>query len=165
MAKGDVRILDPGGHSNVPTWTWQTEAAATDIYAGEPVKLKTAGSPYVIPLATGEPVIGTTTQVIGIAAGNSDHTSAADGTVDVYRCLPGVIYACAATTSANFDTAAEVNALVGDRVAFDLASSTYTVDEDEGDDAPHGLQILGGDPDTATVYFSIRPAAYEGPIA
>lgn len=165
MATGDVRIYDTGGHSNVPTWRWQTEAASDAIYAGDPVKLKAAGSPYVIPLATGEPVIGTTTQVIGIAAMAGTHTSAADGYVDVYRCMPGVVYACKATTSTNFDTQSEINALCGDRVAFDLTSTTFTVDENEGDDGTLGLQIIGGDPDTATVYFTLRPAAYEGPIA
>lgn len=164
MARGDVRIKDDMGRP-LPTIEWQTEAGATDIYAGEPVKLKTAGSPYVIPLATGEPVIGTTTQVIGIAATDSTHTSSADGVVQVYATLPGVIYECAATTSTNADTASELNALVGDRVAFDLASSTYTVDENEGDAADHGLQIVGGDPDRALIYFTIRPAAAEGPIA
>jgi len=164
MAKGDVKIKDPMGRP-LPVWTWQTEAAATDILAGEPVKLKAAGSPYVIPLATGEPVIGTTTQMIGIAASDSTHTASADGNVEVYVPLSGVVYSAKATTPANIDTQAELNALVGDRVTFDLTSSVYTVDEDEGDDAPHGLQIVGGSAATLDLYFAIRPASVEGPIA
>lgn len=165
MAKGDVRIIDNGGHNVVPTWTWQTEANATDIKAGEPVKLKSAGSPYVIPLANGEPIIGTTTQVIGIAASDSDHTASADGSVEVYLPLAGVVYACAATTAANVDTASELNALVGDRVAFDFSASTYTVDENQGDGATLGLQLVGGDADLQEMHFTLRPAAVEGPVA
>ena len=99
MAKNDVKIVDFAGHNVVPTVTWQTEAAATAIYAGEPVKLKAAGSPYAIPLADAEPVVGTTTVVLGIAASDSTQTASADGTVEVYLPLPGVVYEANAKTS------------------------------------------------------------------
>lgn len=165
MATNDVRIHDKGGLNVTPTRVYQTEAAATDILPGEPVKLKAAGSPYVIPLATGEPVIGTTTQVIGIAKSASTHTATADGEIEVYVPQPGVVYACKATTPANVDTQAEIDALANDRITFDLANGVYTIDENEGDDAPHGLQLLGGNPETGEMYFTIRPAAAEGPIA
>ena len=165
MAKNDVRVRDTGGLNVVPTRTYQTEAAATDILAGEPVKLKAAGSPYVIPLATGEPVIGTTTQIVGIAKSDSTHTAAADGTIEVYLPQTGVVYECAATTAGNADTEAKIKALENDRVAFDLSGGVYTVDENEGDAADHGLQIVGGDPDRSVMYFTIRPASSEGPIA
>lgn len=165
MAKNNVRIHKVEGLNVLPTTVWQTEAAATAIKAGEPVKLKSAGSPYVIPLADNEPVIGTTTQVVGIAASDSTQTSAADGTVEVYLPSDQVVWECAATTAANFDTKSEVDALVGDRVLFDLISGVYTVDENAGDAASSGLQIVGGDPDRATVYFKLRPAATEGPVA
>jgi hypothetical protein len=164
MAKADVRIVNIPTDS-VPVKVWQTEANATDILAGEPVKLKAAGSPYVIPLADNEPVIGTTTQVIGIAASNSTHTASVDGTIRVYIPVPGTVFGCKATTSTNFDTQSEIDALVGDRVLFDFGSSTYTVDENAGDTATSGLQIVGGDPDNKEVYFVIRPAATEGPVA
>lgn len=162
MAKGNVRIRK----GSPAVRTWQSEAAATDILAGEPVKLKSAGSPYVIPLADNEPVIGTTTQMIGIAKSNSTHTAAADGSLEVYMLDEGDIeLACKATTAANFDTQSEVNALVGDRVLFDLISSEYTVDENAGDGATSGIQIVGGNPDTAEVYVKVRPGALEGPVA
>lgn len=162
MAKGDIRI-----HRGSPAVrVWQTEANATDILAGEPVKLKSAGSPYVIPLADNEPVIGTTTQMIGIAQSNSTHTAAADGEISVYMLDEGDIeLAAKATTAANFDTQSEIDALVGDRVVFDLISSVYTVDENATDGATKGVQIIGGNPDTAEVYFKVRPAALEGPVA
>lgn len=156
MAKGDIGIKNPGGHSNVPTITCQTEAAATDIKAGEFVKWKSAGSPYVIPLANGDLTIGTDTQIVGLAASDSDHTSSADGTCDVYLPLPGIVYKAKATTSGNFDTQSEIDALVGDRVVMTLSSSTYTIDEDAGDGATNAFYIIGGDPLTSEVWFTVR---------
>jgi hypothetical protein len=164
MAKGNVRIqYNP--YNSIPTITKQTAASATAIYAGEPVKLSAAGAVDVIQLADNEPVIGTTTQVIGITQSDSTHTATAVGTVEVNQPLPGIIYACKATTAANFDTVAEIMALENDRVLFDLTSTTFTVDENAGDTAISGLQIVGGDPLTQEVYFIIRPAAVEGPVA
>lgn len=157
MAKGDVRIIDSGGHNVVPTYEVRTEAAATDIKAGEPVKRGGTGGNFAIPLATGDPEISADL-VLGIAASDSDHTAAANGVVQVYMPLPGVIYGCAATTAANFDTDAEILLLELDRVAFDLTSTTYTVDENEGDNADHGLIIVGGDADTQEVHFMISSA-------
>ncbi|MEI9966178.1 MAG: hypothetical protein WDN67_00660 [Candidatus Moraniibacteriota bacterium] len=84
MAKGNIKVHKAAGYLNLPTEKWQTEANATAILAGEPVKLKAAGSPYAIPLADGEPVIGTTTQVLGIAATDSTHTASVDGFIMVY---------------------------------------------------------------------------------
>jgi len=159
MAKGDMRVLGQGGHSDVPSWTWQTEAGATDIKAGEPVKLKAAGSPYAIPLATLDLTIGTDTAMVGIAASDSSHTATADGTIDVYMPLPGTVWACKATTVANIDTQAKLNALVGDRVVVTLASSTYTIDENAGDGVNNAFYILGGVPETGEIYFSIRADA------
>lgn len=165
MAVNDVRIHDTAGHDVVPTWNWQTEAAATAILAGEPVKLKSAGSPYVIPLADAEPVIGTTTAVIGIAKSTGTHTASADGSVDVYMPLAGVIYKAKAKTAASFDTQSEINALCGDNVLFDLTSSSYTIDQSAGNGATSGVMIIGGNPTTKEVYFVIRAGAIEGPIA
>jgi len=165
MAKFNVRIVDQAGHNVIPTVKWQTEANATAILAGEPVKLKAAGSPYVIPLADAEPAIGTTTQVVGIAASDSTQTASADGSVEVYIPLPGVVYSAKAKTASTVDTQAELDALVGDNVVFDLTGTAYTVDAAAGNAAGNGIQIVGGNPSTTEVYFTIRPSAAEGAIA
>ena len=149
----------------LPTWEWQVDASATLIYPGDPVKLSSAGSPLVIKLADNEPVIGTTTQVVGLAATQSTNTSAVAGTVKVYIPVPGTIYSCKATTVANVDTAAELNALVGDRVLFDLNTATFTVDENAGDTATSGIQIVGGDYANGDIYFIFRSSAIQGPVA
>lgn len=166
VAKGNIKVHKAAGYLNLPTEKWQTEAAATAILAGEPVKLKAAGSPYVIPVADAEPIIGTTTAIIGIAASDSTQTASADGSVTVYPAeLPGVIYKAKAKTASTVDTLAELNALVGDNVVLDLTTGVYTVDAAAGDGNTKGIRIVGGNFETQEVYFKIRPAAAEGAIA
>lgn len=165
MAKRDIFVKDTGGLNVVPTRKMQTEANATSIYAGEPVKLKAAGSPYVIPVADAEPVIGTTTQVMGIAAEDSSHTATVDGYMDVYEFNPGIVYAIKAKSSTAVDTQSEIDALQNDTLLFDLTSSTYTIDTAAGNAATSGLQVVGGDPDEGLVYFKIRPEAARSAIA
>ncbi len=128
MTAGNVTILVGSQASTAPMKVYQTEANATAILFGEPVKLKSAGSQYVIPLADAEPVIGTTTAVVGIAATNSTQTASANGIVYVFENLPGAVWLCAAKSAAAIDTQAEYNALVNVPVLFDLTSSVYTVD-------------------------------------
>lgn len=159
MATGDMRIFNPGGHVDVPTWKFQTDAGDSAIAAGDPVKLKSAGSPYVIGLATGDLTIGTDTQMCGVAAGASDHTASADGTIDVYLPVPGSLWAMKATTAANVDTEAKILALTNDRVVMTLASTVYTLDEDAGDGTESAFYIRGGDPRSGELYFSIRADA------
>mgnify|MGYP007077389874 CR=1 FL=1 len=156
MSLNDVRIREKndGFVRVIPT-----EAAATDILAGEPVKMKADGSPYAIPLATGDPEIGTD-QMLGIAITASDHTATADGEVSVFVPGPNSVLECKATTVANVDTQAEIDALVNDCVTMDLTGSVYTIDEDEGnDDNVHGLRIVGGDPNRQVLYFVVKPKA------
>jgi hypothetical protein len=157
MAKGNVKIVDSAGYNSIPTYKWQTEANATAIYAGEPVKLKVTGAagPYVIPLADAEPVAGTTSTFIGIAATDSTHTASADGSIEVYMPLPGVVYECLATTASTADTEAEILALAGKQVKFDLISSEYTVNAAEATALTAGLIIVGGDPLKSSLKFVV----------
>ena len=162
MAKNDVKIVDKGGYMNVPTRTFdvqdRTSSSDTVLYPGDPVKILAGeGGNYAGHLATGDPEIGTDI-VIGIVATQSTETSTADGTVEVYMPLPGVVYRCKATTVANINTAAKLLLLKNDCVAFDLTSTTFTVDENEGsDENVHGLRILDGDTTAGTLDFTINP--------
>ena len=158
MALGNVKIVDSAGRSALPTWKWQTEAGATAILAGEPVKMKVTGAagPYVIPLADAEPVAGTTSSFVGIAATSSTHTASADGSIEVYIPLPGLVYECAAKTAANADTQAEIDALCGKMVPFDLTAGVYTVDAADSTGLTKGLTIIGGNPLNSTLKFYIQ---------
>ena len=155
MAKNDIKIAG-GAFNSVPTYRWQTEAAATAILAGEPLKIKAAGSPYAIPIADADLTLGTDVEFLGIAASDSTQTASADGFVDVYMPLPGVIYEAKAKTAASVDTQSEINALCGDRKIFDLTSSVFTVDEAAADAVGNALLIIGGDPVRKTLRFLIN---------
>lgn len=154
MARGNISVVSSGAGA-APTYKWQTEAAATAIYAGEPVKLKAAGSPYVIPCADADLTLGTDVEFIGIAASDSTQTSALDGSINVYIPLPGMIYEAKAKTAASVDTQAEIDALCGDRKIFDLTTGVYTVDEAAADAVGNALLIIGGDPSKKTLKFII----------
>ncbi|MBT7915272.1 hypothetical protein HN588_15345 [Candidatus Bathyarchaeota archaeon] len=105
----------------------------------------------VVKLATGGPLIGTNI-FMGIAASEDTATTTANGTVEVYLPLPGLIYRCAATTTGNLAEGVRY-----DTVAFDLTTSTYTVDENEGSDEDvHGLRIVDMDTTAGTVDFIIK---------
>lgn len=156
MAKNDVKIVDTGGHINVPVIEYlvddRTTSSDTQIFAGEPVKiLAGAGGNYAGHLADGDPEIGTDI-FLGIAASDSTETATANGTVQVYMPLPGVVYRCKATTTTNL-----ADGVVLDTVCFDLSGTTYTVDENEGtDENVHGLRIIGYDATAGTVDFVIQ---------
>lgn len=149
----DIQIARTAG-GNVPTYQWQTDAGDAAIKAGDPVKIKAAGSPYVIGLVDGDLTIGTDTAMVGIAASDSTHTASADGVVDVYMPLPGVVWRAKATTAGNVAAT-----LIGDRVTMNLTGTTYTIDENATDAATSAFYIVGVDADEGTVDFTIRTDA------
>jgi len=162
MARYDFKIVDVAGKNTVSTKVFKTEAAATAIKLGEFVKLKAAGSGYVIPLADGDGVIGTTTSIVGLAAADSNHTAAADGSIEVYIPTPGIVYRGGVKTAASTDTAAELLGKINDRVVIDLTSTTYTIDNTAADGATNAFVIIGGDVSNAaapTVDFILRDDA------
>lgn len=159
MSKNDITIKDVSGHNVLPTIRCQTEAGATAINQGEPVKFKALGSQFVIPLADADGVIGTMTPIVGIAATDSTHTASANGVVDVYIPLPGVIYEIKAKSAASADTQSEINALVNDRAIIDLTSGVYTLDATGTDVATAPFLIVGGNPEKSTLYVMIRTGA------
>jgi len=165
MSTNDIQVKDVGGLNVLPTRVCQTEAGATALLPGEPVKLKSAGSPFVILLADAEPVIGTTTEVVGITKSASTHTASVNGTVEVYIPNHQTVFSARAKSAAAANTVAEILALENDRVVFDFTSSAFTVDTAAGDAAASGIQIVGGNPDTSTIHFKFRSSALQGPIA
>lgn len=154
----DVEIV--GGRYHVRTHDVQDQTSSSDttLYPGDPVKV--SGN-YVVHVATGEPTI--TAPFLGIAYSTSTETTTADGTVQVAEVIPGeTVMRCKATTSTNMDTAAELLGLKHDCVTFDLTSTTYTIDEDEGTDPNvHGLEIVDGDITNGTLDFVARAYACE----
>lgn len=100
---------------------------------------------------------GTTSQrFTGIAISQSTDTAAASGSVSVYLPYPGVLYAAKAKTSSTADTQAEVDALFGKGVFFDLTSTVWSVDTAASAAQANCVMIVGGDPNTSTVYFNYK---------
>jgi hypothetical protein len=126
---------------------------ATTILAGEPTKLGSSGAVAI--MADGD---GTTSQrFTGIAKSDSTDTVAAAGVVQVWLPFPGLIYTGAAKSAAAADTQAEINALFGKRVIFDLTGTAWTIDTAESDAATNGVVIVGGDYQTSTIWFCVSP--------
>lgn len=158
MAKGDVTKYQNGAFGNPGSRKHQVASgAAASINSGEPVG-KALGSQYVAALATNKPVVATD-YLAGISTTTSTDTASADGTVQVENLVPGEVFLCAPLTAATWNTQTLYNALVGDRVLFDLTSSTYTITATDG--ATNGLVVenLNIAEVPAKVAFSIRAGA------
>ena len=125
MALGNITILDQSTMAGIGARPQQVQANSTTIYAGEPVA-KALGAQYVTAMATNKPVVGTD-YLAGVAATTSTQTATADGVVSVYPIVPGVQYLIAPNAPASWDTQAEYDALVGDRVLLNLTTGVYTI--------------------------------------
>lgn len=116
----------------------------------------TAGSwtGAVVPMVDGD---GTTSQrFTGIAKSDSTDTATVAGSVTLWLPLPGYVYAAKAKTASTANTDTLIQALFGKRVVFDLTSSLWTVDAAAADAAANMVTIIGGDSQTATLYFMYK---------
>lgn len=156
MALGNVTFYESGSVGSPTSVNYPVAASATLINAGEPVS-KVLGGAAVLPAATNTPVVATDFYA-GIAASTSTNTAGAAGTVDVFVLQKGISYLCAPNSAAAWDTQAEYDALVGDRVLFDLTTGVYTVLATDG--STNGLVVMPLDIKKfpGKVRFAIRQA-------
>jgi hypothetical protein len=164
MAGKRFKIVDTAGHTNVPIVRYQTQANISlgVMDPGMLVKWASNGSPYVIP-CVGTHAIGTAVAIVGLTASTGTHTAAADGYIDVYMPLPGVIYEGYASTASNIATQALLDAYAGDRVPMEISATTlagdWTIDENGAEGQTNPFLIVGGDPVAGTIKFMIRTGA------
>ena len=147
MAKNDVKIVKhPGPVRQYDTEDLTNSDESTVLYPGEPVKRTDSTADYVERLETGDPEQGAD-EFIGIVAKESTETSSADGKVNVYTLIPALtVLRAKAQTTTNINTAAKLLAYMHNWIVFDLTSTTFTLDENAGDDPnKSGLKIIGGD--------------------
>lgn len=135
--------------------------AVATILRGTPTKAAdaAAASPWtgaVVPMVDGDGALGQ--KFTGIAKNDSSDTVAAAGNVILWLPLPGYVYACKAKTASTADTAAEVTALFGKRVVFDLTAALWSVDAAAADALINCVTIIGGDYQTQTLYFVYKNA-------
>lgn len=138
MAVNDIQIMSSAVFGSAGSIKYTVAAGATAINAGEPV-VRSLGAPTVTAMATNKPVVATDF-VVGIAMSNSTQTASADGTVEVQPLIPGQVYLIKPKVAATWDTQAEYDALVGDRVLIDLTSGNYTILATDG--ATNGCVVM-----------------------
>lgn len=138
MALGDITFYDSANPGLPASERYAVAASATTIKAGEPVS-KALGDFVVTPMATNKPVVATDF-LAGIAASTSTNTAGAAGVVDVFVLTTNQTYLIAPNVAASWDTQAEYDALVGDRVLIDLTTSSYTILATDG--ATSGCVIM-----------------------
>lgn len=156
MSISDITIYDEGAFGYPGDVEYAVAASATLIYPGEPVA-KALGAAAVTPAATNTPVVATDFYA-GIATSTSTNTAGAAGTVKVMKFQIGMSFLISPNSAAAFDTQSEYDALVGDRVVFDLTTGSYTILATDG--ATNGLVIMPLDIKKypGKVRFAIRSA-------
>jgi hypothetical protein len=107
-----------------------------------------------------KPVVGTD-YISGLAMTTSTDTATAVGTVEIMPILPGMVLLGNANTAASWDTQAEYDALVGDRVLLNSAATTGVQTILHTDGATHGLVVEPLDiaKYPGKVAFSVRSGA------
>lgn len=138
MSLGNITIYDEAAFGYPGDDEYAVAASATLIYPGEPVT-KALGGAAVTPMATNKPVVATDF-LAGIASSTSTNTAGAAGVVRVTKFVDGITYLIAPNSAAAFDTQAEYDALVGDRVLLDLTAGVYTILATDG--ATNGCVIM-----------------------
>ncbi|HEY9826355.1 MAG TPA: hypothetical protein V6D19_12980 [Stenomitos sp.] len=157
MARYDFKVVYPDTPSISQKWNVPS-GGVTTIKAGEPTKTvdAAAASPYLGTTAIMVDGDGTTAQrFTGIAKSDSTDTASAAGIVYLWLPLPGLMYSGKAKTASTADTQAEVDALRGKRVVFDLTSTTWSIDAAAADAVANTVVIVDGDYQTQTLYFAV----------
>ncbi len=154
---GDIKVRYP--EQAVFTVTRAVPSGtAVSINAGEPTKAvdAAAASPYLGTIAIMVDGDGTTAQrFTGVSKNASTDTVAAAGEVDTIMPLPGVLYEAKTKASTSSDTQAEIRALQGKRVVFDLTASVWTVDAAAADAVANCVVIVDGDFRSNSVFFVV----------
>lgn len=148
-------IATQAGPALSKSWVVGSGAAAS-IAAGSPTSAvdAAAASPYLGTTQAMSDGNGTTSQrFTGIAKGDSTDTVAAAGECEIWLPFPGIIYDGKAKTASTVDTQAEVDALSGKRVVFDLTASVWTIDAAAADAVANCVVIIGGDYQARTLQF------------
>ena len=155
MTRGDIKLRTPIDPQFSQLWIVDS-GTTKEAEAGEPCFCDdaTAASPWTGEAGIGSDGNGSTSQrFAGIAKSDSTETTAAAGEVYTWMPLPGIIYSGKALLSTTADTAAEIKALHGKRVVFDLTGTAWTVDAAAADAAANCVTIVGGDHNTTTLFF------------
>lgn len=153
--RNSFKIISQTNPEFSKTWVVASGGVGT-IAMGTPTQPidAAAASPYLgtaIPMVDGDG--NTTERFAGIAKSDSSDTASAAGSVEIWIPLPGLMYSGKAKTASTADTQAEVDALTGKRVVFDLTGTTWSVDAAAADAVANCVVIFGGDYRTQELNF------------
>ncbi len=135
-------------------------AAGTAILAGEPVWQTALGVATVQPAPTSFPD-ASAHLMVGVAATNSTNTATAAGVVNVVDVNPSLIYLIAPNDTTAWDTQAEYDALVGDRV---LINNSATITTTPGNSGSYTL-LASDSTNNGCVVQPLDIAKYPGKVA
>lgn len=155
FAQNNIVILNETDPRFTLSGVLVASGAVGTIAQGTPTKsadAATAATGAVVPMVDGDGSIAQ--NFTGIAKNTSTDTASAAGTVTVWLPLPGYVYAAKAKVAADFNTSAKILVYFRKRVVFDLTSSLWTVDTEAADALVNCVTIIGGDPNTSTVWFT-----------
>jgi len=154
-ARNDIQLMSSKNGFGYPgTKRVLVAASATLIYPGDPVTVA-LGAAVGTSMATNKPVVATDF-LAGIAATTSTNTASAAGYVEVVPINSGDVWLISPNDSTAFDTQAEYDALVGDRVLLDLTASKYTILAADGSTYGCVIQPLDITKYPGKVAFSFR---------
>ena len=162
MAANDIKVLNEHlyGTTKIPVEDRNTSTHNATIKPGEPVERGKTGavsgaaaSNFAVLSLTGSPVVATNL-FLGVCKEESDETATLDGHGVFYLMGLGSRLKGKASTPANMNTVALLDALLLNNVAFDgiaakgdsAVTTPYTIDENDAADANSaGLQLIQGD--------------------
>lgn len=150
--------------------SWQTQyivssGTAASIGSGVPTKCTTSDNSVagvVAVMVDGDGLV-TGERFTGLGKSVSTETASANGTVDTWAPVPGMVYRGFPKTAGSCNTQAKINALMGKKVLFDLTSSDWTVDTGATDALVNCVVICGGIPanDEALFYYSPKGTIFD----
>ena len=158
MSVGDITYLDNSVIQGVGALTFNVAANTTAINAGEPVTCPLGAVQAAIPMATNQPVVGTT-YVAGIAATSCPNNATLTSTVTCYPVDEKAVLLIAPNVAATWNTQAKYDLLVGSRVLMDLTSGVYTILATDGSTSGCVVRPLNISLYPGKVAFSFRAAS------
>lgn len=151
--------IDRGESTSFETTYIVASGTTGSIARGVPAYCVTADGSVAGVASVGADGAGVVTaqRFVGLGKSLSTETASVAGIVTTFAPVPGMVYRGFAKSAAAADTQAEINALMGKKVIFDLTSTDWTVDTAATDALVNCVVICGGIPQTSEILFVYSP--------
>jgi len=153
-SRKDIEVLKSAKNKSEGAVSHIVAASATIIYPGD-IVVRAGGTNAVSLMATNKPALNAD-YVQGIAVSVSTNTASVAGSVMVQEVGPDDILLISPNAPTSWDTQAEYDALVGDRVLIDLTVAKYTILASDSADSGCLIRSLDISKYPGKVAFSFR---------